>query len=456
VPLRHRDTNISTTRVFPTLMPKLKPSLSIAPARTTQEVPTYDSDSTEDEDEQHDSDNNEDEDEQYDGLKDPSKEKARKDWAKHRYRDVMEAATFVPIPLPIQPDTAEHHFNDPMRLRPCKANAQSAEMKGKMEKVVEMVKRKKQLDEQDIHGRLSMTSLCMDFAHFMWEILRDKGQTYNPNPKRPARGKKMKYGKWDINSKDLTAALDAILQIDPKRVHKADAKRFMKEIHKGQEIQLPGNYDIRREALEMWYVPFATPARQGVSLLILCERRYGKKMCLFDMYAGRAGLLFLIQGPPSAPKYSARHRFGRSPLCHLDFIEGHMKIFREDRHIFTAMADRRCGHWRSLMESHGFHIDITLNPPKVQLGNRFYRGAFDEGTKTYNVELFSPNETRNYIANRVVEGGPIGTSDWGEHLKHNPWCRKYPCCAVYEPNPPIQAFDTEIPVLGIALRATQV
>jgi hypothetical protein len=133
-----------------------------------------------------------------------------------------------------------------------------------------------------------------------------------------------------------------------------------------------------------------------------------------------------------------------------------MEVIQKDRHIITAMLDRRCDHWRSLMESHGFHIDITLDPPKVQLGDRFYRDTFDKGTRTYNVELFSPNETRNYIANRVVEGGPSGTLAWGEHLKHDPWCRKHACCAVYDPNPPIQVFNTEIEVLGKGLRATQV
>jgi hypothetical protein len=36
-----------------------------------------------------------------------------------------------------------------------------------MENIRDFVKRKKQLDEHDIYGRLSMISLCIDFAYSM-------------------------------------------------------------------------------------------------------------------------------------------------------------------------------------------------------------------------------------------------------------------------------------------------
>jgi hypothetical protein len=143
-------------------------------------------------------------------------------------------------------------------------------------------------------------------------------------------------------------------------------------------------------------------------------------------------------------------------FCHREFIEGPMKLIRQDRHIFTAMADQKLP-WRPLMEQLGIAIDLTLDPPRVQLGERFYRGPFNKETMTYNVELFSPNENNSYIANRVVESRrSMIHKHWEEHLDHDPWCREHPCCAVYEPNPPIQVFDTEISVLGKGLRAIQV
>jgi len=108
------------------------------------------------------------------------------------------------------------------------------------------------------------------------------------------------------------------------------------------------------------------------------------------------------------------------------------------------------------MESHGIDVDDTLDPKIVSIGDRFFRGTFDEEAKTYKVELFSRDENENYIANRIVVGDSGETSDWGEHLKHDLWCRKYPCCSVWTPNPPMQPFDTEIPELRKGLRATQV
>jgi hypothetical protein len=132
------DTNaIPATRLLPTLMPKPKPS------GTTKEVPTYDSDNTEEEDREH---------------------KALNDTAKDYFCIVMEAATFAHIP-----ETGAHHFNESRRQCPDKANAPSAAATQEqlLKTIADTVKRKKQLDQQDIYRRLSMASLCMDFAHFM-------------------------------------------------------------------------------------------------------------------------------------------------------------------------------------------------------------------------------------------------------------------------------------------------
>ena len=133
-----------------------------------------------------------------------------------------------------------------------------------------------------------------------------------------------------------------------------------------------------------------------------------------------------------------------------------MKLIRQDRNVFTAMADQRLP-WRPLMEQLGVPVDMALDPLKVRLGERFYRGPFKDETSTYDIELFSRNESKNYIANRVIDSGHNTTHiNWEEHLDHDPWCREYLCCAVYEPNPPIQVFETEIAALGKGLRAIQV
>jgi hypothetical protein len=109
------------------------------------------------------------------------------------------------------------------------------------------------------------------------------------------------------------------------------------------------------------------------------------------------------------------------------------------------------------MEQLGILIDVTLDCPRVQVGERFYRGSFNKETITYNVELFSLNENNNYIANRFVASrNSMIHEHWEEHLSHDPWCRENPCCAVYESNLPIQVFDIEISMLRIALKAIQV
>jgi hypothetical protein len=198
-------------------------------------TPIYDSEFTIDEDEQYN-----------------SSQGSRADWARDCLRVVMEAATFASVPT--QPDITEHHLNEPIRLRPSRATARSAETERQMENITEFVKRKKQLDEHDIYGRLSMISLCIDFADFMWEILQEERQKFDAKRTRPSRAYKKKYGKWDISKVNVTAALDIILQIDPERMLVSDAKRLMGEAHKGRSNRLPGNYDMRREALELWFV----------------------------------------------------------------------------------------------------------------------------------------------------------------------------------------------------------
>lgn len=81
--------------------------------------------------------------------------------------------------------------------------------------------------------------------------MQEKGYTFNPNPIRPSQLKQKKFGKWDIKSKDLEAALNAILEIGPKKIREAEAKRFIKEIYKGKDPQRPGSYKIRNAALEI-------------------------------------------------------------------------------------------------------------------------------------------------------------------------------------------------------------
>jgi hypothetical protein len=181
------------------------------------------------------------EDEQDNHAQDP-KDKVARDVRSN----TLEAATFARLP-----NIFEYKFNEPIRLRTSKTDARSAE---RMEKITEFAKRMEGIKDKNTYGRLSMMSLCIAFAEFLWEILQEKGQTFNPNPTRPSRSKQKKYGKWDVDSNDLTAALNAILQIDPEKIREADAKRFMKEIHKGKDPQRPGNYKIRNAALEMWYV----------------------------------------------------------------------------------------------------------------------------------------------------------------------------------------------------------
>jgi len=108
------------------------------------------------------------------------------------------------------------------------------------------------------------------------------------------------------------------------------------------------------------------------------------------------------------------------------------------------------------MENFGIPIDAALDPLKVPLGGRFYRGSFNKGTSTYNVGLFSTNEIKTFITNRTVGDGFSGIPEWETHVaKHSAWSRKLPCCAVWN-KPPIQVFDTEIPELGKALRAIMV
>jgi hypothetical protein len=189
---------------------------------------------------------------------------------------------------------------------------------------------------------------------------------------------------------------------------------------------------------------------------MLNKRPFGRKWALLLDEGGPGAIWFAALGPAFKPRYSVKEEFRRLKLCHKDFIDGDKKGVRFDRHMFTAYADESCRHWRAWMEDVGIPINADVDPPKVQLGDRFYRGGFNEGTRSYNVELFSPNEIKTYITNRTIGDGSSGISDWEYHLtEHSPWSSEEPCCAVWN-KPRIQVFETEIPELGKGLRATKV
>jgi hypothetical protein len=190
-------------------------------------TPSITSSSTSIEDEQ---------DEQDDYAQDPKATNVR--------HNILEAATFARLP-----NIDEYKFNVPNRLHTSKTDARSTE---RQETIAEFAKCMKGIRDKGIYGRLSMMSLCIAFAEFLWEILQEKGLTFNPNPTRPSRSKQ-KDGKWDVDSDDLNKAVNAVLQLQIEKMREADAKHFMKEIHKGKDPQKPGNLK-RNAALEMWYV----------------------------------------------------------------------------------------------------------------------------------------------------------------------------------------------------------
>jgi hypothetical protein len=151
-----------------------------------------------------------------------------------------------------------------------------------------------------------------------------------------------------------------------------------------------------------------------------------------------------------------KEEFRRLTLCHKDFIDGDKKSVRFDRNMFTAYADKSFRHWRAWMEDVGIPINTDVDPPKVQVDDLFYCGGFNEGTKTYNVELFTPNEIKLYITNRTIGDGSSGIPGWENHVvNHSAWSHEEPCCAVWN-KPPIQVYETEIPKLGKGLMATEV
>jgi hypothetical protein len=92
--------------------------------------------------------------------------------------NTFEAATFARLP-----NIFEYKFNDPIRLRISKTDARSVE---RMEKIAEFVKRMEGIKGTNTYRRLSMMSVCMAFAEFLWEILHEKGHTFNPNLTRPS------------------------------------------------------------------------------------------------------------------------------------------------------------------------------------------------------------------------------------------------------------------------------
>ncbi|PVH73940.1 hypothetical protein DL98DRAFT_519590 [Cadophora sp. DSE1049] len=157
-----------------------------------------------------------------------------------------------------------------------------------------------------------------------------------------------------------------------------------------------------------------------------------------------------------------KRRLHRLPLSDKDFDdEGYMRSIQHNRHIFTAWLDARVDkggrRWRDLLKSVGIHIDNTLDPPRVQPGDRYrlYRGIFNEVTKTYYAELFSSKESKSYILNGGIGEGSSGVKDWEAHLDCPAECR---ClhCAVWKP-PPVLIVETELknPNLGKTIIATQ-
>jgi hypothetical protein len=224
--------------------------------------------------------------------KDKQTDNALDQEARDVHSNTLEAATFARLP-----NINEYKFNEPIRLSTSRTDARSAE---RMEKIAEFAKRMEGIKDKDTYGRLLTMSLCIAFAEFLWEILQEKGHTFNPNSTRPSQSKQKKYGKWDVDRNDLSTALDTLLQINPLKIRESDAKRFMKEIHRGKDSPQPRNYKIRNVALQMWYVA----ANHDSVLLTVYERRLGSKLCIFRDEAGPAALMFLTLGPPSLPQYS--------------------------------------------------------------------------------------------------------------------------------------------------------
>ncbi|KAG4426941.1 hypothetical protein IFR05_017576, partial [Cadophora sp. M221] len=189
-------------------------------------------------------------------------------------------------------------------------------------------------------------------------------------------------------------------------------------------------------------------------LLTLNERALGRKWALLFDEGGPGAIWFAASGPASKPRYSLREEFRCLNLYHKDFIDGNKKSVRLNRNVFTAYADQSFRHWRAWMEEAGIPINTDVDPPKVQVDDLFYRGGFNEGTKTYSVELFTPNEIKLYITNRTIGDGSSGKPDWEYHVaNHSAWSHEK-CCAVWN-KPPIQVYETEIPELGKGLMATE-
>jgi hypothetical protein len=211
---------IPISRPHPILAPKPKSAPNIASSRTTKEAPRHDTDIADDEDEQFDA-------------------YLCKDKAKDLYGMLLKAATSARAP--------GDHFRDPLRLR-CGKKAVEEET---TKKAIEIMERNAQLDDKSSLGRLSWISLCIEFAHLVYDELRKKGKTFDAQRGRPSRGN-IKYGKWDVNEKELSIVIDDIFQVNKAKMHESDARRLMLETQKAEDYRLPGNYQMRNEALETW------------------------------------------------------------------------------------------------------------------------------------------------------------------------------------------------------------
>ncbi|KAG4427069.1 hypothetical protein IFR05_017448, partial [Cadophora sp. M221] len=240
-------------------------------------------------------------------------------------------------------------------------------------KAVKIMERNAQLDDKSIFGRLSLISIGIQLAHLVYEECRKKGKAFGSKPVRARRGVKEKCGKWDLNCNDYGDIVDDMFEVDSSKIRKDDVRRFMSETQTAKDYRPPGNYAMRKEA---------------INLLAL-----GRKWALLFDEGGPGAIWFAASGPTSKPRYSLREEFHCLNLYHKDFI----------------------------------NVD-----------DLFYRGGFNEGTKTYSVELFTPNEIKLYITNRTIGDGSSGKPDWEYHNK-----------------PPIQVYETEIPELGKGLMATE-
>jgi hypothetical protein len=234
VPGRLNANTTPITRPLQALALKLKSSVTTGPSWITKDVPIYDSDIPEDGNDQFDH--------PHIVCKDVCNDKA-----KGLYGMLMEAATST--------HEQPNHFRGPVHL----CSKKKPEREETTKRAFEIVTRNANLDDKSGLGRLSLVSLCLEFADLVHGELQKKGQTFDTERNRSSRTNK-KYGKWDVNNKDLAQVMNDIFMDGNLKIPDADSKYFMLEAQTGKNYRPPGSYDMRNRALEIWCVFSATPS----------------------------------------------------------------------------------------------------------------------------------------------------------------------------------------------------